>query len=373
MFTLTFTGDVHLGDAYADSHAFDPAVLQACRASDGVVFNVEGPITALSPRRGPGFLLHSHPRGVRVLESLGKVVFDLANNHILDHGPEGLSETIGVAAARGWPCVGAGETLGRASAPVMFGAGSVTVGVLGVCGPGVSFAGKESPGVFGDRPAGVVRRRIRELKTRVRWVVVVYHGGEEFNHVPLPGRRRKLLRYARWGADVVVAHHAHCVQRYERVGGKLVFYGLGNLVFDLDHHKRMQGTDESVLLVLTFSEHSVDFRPLFTRNDRVVRRVLAAPTNEHFREITRCTYPREWGAEAASRLRSFWSSGHEKPAGKAWGPRGLYVWRKLRRAAGLLWVCISDRHGLTRPYIVGGVLHHLRRLCRPCTGGQVAP
>src|SRR6266536_3305824 len=34
------------------------------------------------------------------------------------------------------------------------------------------------------------------------------------------------------GADVVIGHHAHVLQPVEKVGDALVFYGLGNLVFD---------------------------------------------------------------------------------------------------------------------------------------------
>ena len=361
MFSLIFTGDVHFGDSYGDHGVFDSEILKTCRQSRHVVVNVEGPITSSAPRPVSGFLLHSHPRCTPMLEALGHCVFDLANNHILDHDTTGLCDTMCIAAERGWTSFGAGENLAQALKPCVITDSTMTVGVLGVCGPGVPFAGVASAGVFGDKPEALIRRRIRALKEQARWVVVVYHGGEEFTHIPLPARRRKLLRYLSHGADVVVAHHAHCVQRYERVGGKFVFYGLGNLIFDLDRHRHVEGTDESVLLSLSFGEQMIDFSPHFTRHDRDARRVLSVPSNTNFYEITRRTYVQEWGAEACRRLASYWNSGHEMLVRDNLRQQCVYCWKKLRRVASLLSVCVGDKYGLIRPYIVGGVLHHLRR------------
>jgi len=235
---------------------------------------------------------------------------------------------------------------------------------LAVCWLGVPFAGKSSPGVFGDSPESRVRQQIHDLRRHARWVVVVYHGGEEYTHIPQPARRNKLLRYLSYGADVVVAHHAHCVQRYERIGGKLVFYGLGNLVFDLDYHRNFTGTDESVLLSLTFSGNSINYTSLFTRQDRNRHLVLKAAANSNFSEITERSYTLEWGAEASRRLTAYWNRGHEGFPRNTWNQRAIYYWRKVRRVAGLVRICVCDRYGLVRPYYVDGAIHQLRNVLR---------
>ena len=41
------------------------------------------------------------------------------------------------------------------------------------------------------------------------------------------------LALAEAGADVIVGHHAHVAQPVEVIGGTLVLYGLGNLLFDV--------------------------------------------------------------------------------------------------------------------------------------------
>ena len=367
---VMFTGDVHLGPAYKDERLFDDDIREACRKSNYVVVNVESPITYGHPSKIPGCVLHSDPKSANVLQAFGNNILNLANNHVLDHGVAGLRDTLQFAKDRGWSCVGAGENFADASAPCLLEHHGITVGILSVCWLGVPFAGKSSPGVFGDSPESHVRKQICDLRRRTRWVVVVYHGGEEFAHIPLPARRKKLLRYLSFGAHVVVAHHAHCVQRYERVGEKLVFYGLGNLVFDLDYHRNHAGTDESVLLSLSFSKQSINYRPLFTRHDRNQRRVLKVPSNPNFSEITERSYAQEWGAEASRRLKSYWNTGHVNLPRNNWKQKSFYYRKKVRRVARLLYTCVFDKYGLTRPYIIGGVMHHLRNLLHPqnCRG-----
>ena len=362
---VMFTGDVHLGPAYNDERLFDDRIREACRKSDYVVVNVESPITNSPPSRIPGVVLHSSPQSASILGAFGNNIFNLANNHVLDHGLAGLRDTLQFAKDRGWSCVGAGETFFDASKACFIEHHGITLGLLSVCCLGVPFAGKSSPGVFGDSPENHVRKQICDLKRRTQWVVVVYHGGEEFAHIPLPARRKKLLRYLSFGADVVVAHHAHCVQRYERVGKKFVFYGLGNLVFDLDYHRNFAGTDESVLLSLSFGERSINYNPLFTRHDRNQRQVSTVPSNPNFSEITERSYAKQWRAEASLRLKSYWNSGDEKLLRNTWKQKSIYYQKKARRVARLLYTCVFDKHGVTRPYTIGAVMHYLRNLLHP--------
>ena len=66
---------------------------------------------------------------------------------------------------------------------------------------------------------------------------MVYHGGDEFFHVPMPYIRKQLKGYLDWGCDIVVAHHPHVVQGYEMLGKKAIFYSLGNFIFDTDYQR----------------------------------------------------------------------------------------------------------------------------------------
>jgi poly-gamma-glutamate synthesis protein (capsule biosynthesis protein) len=61
-------------------------------------------------------------------------------------------------------------------------------------------------------------------------VVVSYHGGCEYVDTPLEGTRAKLRAAVQAGADVVLGHHPHVLQRIEFVDGRPIFYSLGNLL-----------------------------------------------------------------------------------------------------------------------------------------------
>lgn len=100
-----------------------------------------------------------------------------------------------------------------------------------------------------------------EIKEKCRWCVIVVHGGEEFASLPNPYTRVRYLKYLELGADVVVGHHPHVTENYELFeDGKVIFYSLGNFIFDTDYQRAHPYTDEGALLKLIFTEEKVDFR-----------------------------------------------------------------------------------------------------------------
>ncbi|MBN2579205.1 MAG: CapA family protein [Pirellulales bacterium] len=353
-----FTGDVHLGPAYHDPHVFHVDIQNAFRQHHFVLLNVEGPITSSPPQLPSRLTVYSAPGSHAVFKSFGNCVFDLANNHMFDHGAAGARDTINFARNHGWPCLGAGENIDEASRPCILKHDNISVGILAVCDHGV-FARDSSPGIFGNVPESRIRTRILELKQRVLWVVVVYHGGEEFTHVPMPSRRRLLMRYLEYGADVIVAHHAHCVQRFEQFGDKLIFYGLGNFVFDLPIHQHIEGTDESVLLSLSFSDRSISFNPLFTWQNRNLCKVVPSDSNQHFSPISSISYAREWEIDAGRLLALLWDLRRIGLTGNGFKRKYCYILKCLRRFAGLLWR-LKDWNN--RPIIIYGFFHHLKSL-----------
>jgi hypothetical protein len=363
---VAFTGDTVFFPEYCGSRTscdslFDADIIEALRRQDYAVFNIEGPITSAPPARTYRNCLRSVPESVDILRSLNCNVLDLANNHICDHGLAGLRDTIAVARANGWAVVGAGEDIAQASAPVILSGGGVTVGLVAVCCAAfdVDFAGAATAGIFSDASEDRIRAAIEETRSQSDWVVVVYHGGEEFTHVPMPSRRRRLLRYLRYGADVVVAHHAHCVQRYEVVGEKYVFYGLGNLLLDDAYMRANAGTQESVVLSLRFGKRSVSFEPLFTFWDRQRQRATQVDSNQEFRPVTSQSYAAQWGPEAYRRLRLAWDE--KAPVGPGLVPRTVAFVRKVRRIV----MCVRVlRRVHERPFLLGGIGHVVRKALR---------
>jgi hypothetical protein len=61
-------------------------------------------------------------------------------------------------------------------------------------------------------------------------VIVSVHWGEEQVYLPKPGDVATGRRIIDAGADLVIGHHAHRPQPFERYRGKYIFYGLGNFI-----------------------------------------------------------------------------------------------------------------------------------------------
>lgn len=62
--------------------------------------------------------------------------------------------------------------------------------------------------------------------------IVFAHWGEEYQRIPNDFQRETARLFFEAGADVIIGHHPHVAQPYEKIGDKLVFYSLGNFIFD---------------------------------------------------------------------------------------------------------------------------------------------
>jgi poly-gamma-glutamate synthesis protein (capsule biosynthesis protein) len=147
---------------------------------------------------------------------LGAAGFDgmgLANNHILNYGERGKEETIA------W--------LDRAGiVPIVQGNGrefeieGVRVGVFAFDDVSKPLDEEE---VIGE---------IEQWKDDVEVVIVMIHWGVEY--VDTPNERQQLLgrQMIDAGVDVVVGSHPHWTQSVEAYRDGVIFYSLGNFVFD---------------------------------------------------------------------------------------------------------------------------------------------
>lgn len=270
MLTISFTGDVSFTGVFADPRwttaCVDQPILDSLKASDHLVANLEGPLTSARPddsRRG--IRLCSPPHQLKTLRDLGCTVLNLANNHILDCGMPGLQETLELARGSGLECHGAGMSFEEACEPLIVRAKGVSAALLAFSVD----TGQGATAKHGGTCSGISPRSCREMIRKARkmadWVVVQYHGGEEYVPLPPPKLVRLLDRFAAWGADVVICHHAHVVQPYALCRGSAIFYGLGNFLFDIPIHRASQGTTDSAVVKLLFGETEFRFESLRTR------------------------------------------------------------------------------------------------------------
>jgi poly-gamma-glutamate synthesis protein (capsule biosynthesis protein) len=221
---------------YTDLMQKDPLavygdLLPLFRQSDLNIVNVE---CALGKKGAPIKKGGPNLRGADGTErALSEVPFHigcLANNHIMDFGPESLEETINILHSAGVQTVGAGLNGKEAARPLIVQMKNATLGIIN-CAEGEACASID--GGPGTHPFDVLalQEQIRELKKTVDAVLVIFHGGREYAPVPPPYIIKGLRRLAEAGACAVIAHHPHVPQGVEIHQGVPIAYSQGNFVF----------------------------------------------------------------------------------------------------------------------------------------------
>jgi len=64
------------------------------------------------------------------------------------------------------------------------------------------------------------------------FLIVSMHWGEEYKLINSPAQQSLAHRIIEAGADLIIGHHPHVVQNIEKYQEKLIFYSLGNFIFD---------------------------------------------------------------------------------------------------------------------------------------------
>lgn len=167
-----------------------------------------------------------------MVKGLTAVPFDvvcLANNHIMDYGEAGLSNTLAVLKANQLVGIGAGMTLDEARQPFARTIQGAKVSILNVA-EGEEGASRGGAGVA-PLDMDTLRREIGRLKQENDVVIVIAHAGRENVPFPPPYVQAAYRAMIEMGADMVIAHHPHAPQGVELYQNGLIAYSLGNFAF----------------------------------------------------------------------------------------------------------------------------------------------
>lgn len=184
------------------------------------------------------FNFRTHPNGAAHLVGLGFNLLSTANNHAIDYGVTGVTETVrhldGLKERGGLLAhAGVGGDREAASRPQILEVRGATLAfsALGIDSGGR--AGPGRPGLMAWRSPEDVAHVVYRLRSAIADVrLLSVHQGVE-RSVVVERDAIEILReqvVLTGAADVVVGHHAHVVQGVEIVDGRVIFYGLGNLL-----------------------------------------------------------------------------------------------------------------------------------------------
>ncbi|MFD1886348.1 CapA family protein [Paenibacillus wenxiniae] len=239
--TLNFGGDVmfsgKMGELLAKKGYDYPYqyVKQLFTNDDLTVVNLETPVTSSNTTAADKtYAFKSSPEALPHMAAAGIDAVNLANNHILDQGVVGLTDTIRQLDASGVKYVGAGADAARAYEPVIFERKGIRIALLGFSRviPKASWnAAANQPGVATAYDATAAEAAIRKAKSSADLVVVVAHWGVERSDTTVDHQTDLAHRFIDAGADLVVGGHPHVLQGVEQYKGKWIAYSTGNFIF----------------------------------------------------------------------------------------------------------------------------------------------
>jgi poly-gamma-glutamate synthesis protein (capsule biosynthesis protein) len=206
------------------------------KTADLRIANLEGPITSFkSVANGANrmrFTISS--QFLPALKSRFDVL-SLANNHMLDFGESGYSQTKDNLASAGINYFGDYENR-QGNLSTIIEKNGIKIGFVGYHG-------------LIDRGFENVLDEIKSIRPQVDFLIIMPHWGAEYKISPAEETRQKAKQFIDAGADLVLGGHPHAVQNSEEYKGKMIFYSLGNFIFDQYFSQQtMEGLGVEVLL-----------------------------------------------------------------------------------------------------------------------------
>lgn len=271
--SISLVGDLMLRSRLAELRRDDDAAFEAALAalqeSEVVVANLEMPLSTRGSKTLKHSNLRSEPAVIDDVRGMGVHAVSLANNHMMDYGPDALLDTLAACDGASILRCGAGANLAEALRPVWLETGGKRVALISVSStlPLGSEAYETMPGIapirvltslevdtnlINEQPGTMpvvhswaraedqelVCNHVRDLAGEADLVIVAIHWG-----VPswwLSPYQGLLATYQQplghalidAGAGIIFGHHSHSLHGIEVYNGAPIFYSAGNFIFE---------------------------------------------------------------------------------------------------------------------------------------------
>lgn len=298
-FKILFVGDTSFGENYQERLATNilkekgydyplEKLQPLLKSSNLVIANLESPITNVkeSPFEGAKSYLHwmDVEKAPASLMKHGITHVNLANNHTLDFGAEGLKQTLEIFRKNGISWFGAGLDDAGAALPfvktVTVGSEPFTLVVIGAMDWSRRYDEKYDFYAAQDK-AGVNKLTAERITTQIqagrkKWpkafLVVFPHWLENYKW-KTEAQTALCRRMIDAGADMVIGSGAHMMQEIEFYKGQWIIYGLGNFMFNSPGRSEKLAVDPfslaAQLIVKKEDGHlakTLKLYPIFTNN-----------------------------------------------------------------------------------------------------------
>ncbi|NLW59768.1 MAG: CapA family protein [Firmicutes bacterium] len=276
---LTLAGDLYPGGHLEKILCSDPAYpfrfLQSfCQESDLFFANLETPIaTQGQVYVEKTFTFRCAPQVVKTLQAGNINVVSLANNHIMDYGPDALAETIALLEQHNIAYTGAGPNLAAARTPALLEKNGLKIAFLAYNNTfPLEFNATATRAGTAPGDPRYLRTDVKNARQSADIVVVSFHWSSELLKERKPYQADLAKTAIDAGAHLVVGHHPHVIQGVEVYKHGLIAYSLGNFIF-ASYSRRVQdglllqvrctpsGIKEAVFFPININNHQVHFQP----------------------------------------------------------------------------------------------------------------
>lgn len=200
--------------------------------SDITFGNLEGSVATGGRNVGSRFSFRMNPVSLGVLREAGFDIVSFANNHVGDWAMEGFLESLAHLKENNILYTGAGTSKSEVTTPTIIDVRGIQIGFLAATdvGPNWLAATETKPGILLASDPDIFNI-VTRAKEGVDVLVMSVHWGNEYS--PASARQQTMARsLVDGGVDIVVGHHPHVMQSVEEYNGKLIYYSLGNFIFD---------------------------------------------------------------------------------------------------------------------------------------------
>lgn len=177
--------------------------------------------------------INAETKTANVLKENGFTLVSLANNHLADFKAKGVVNTLDTLDKVGLKHVGAGRNLTEAAEYDMQEINGVKIATIAVSDiiP-KDFAARDSKAGILTTKTLKYYQAVKDASEKADLVIANIHWGVEYGMTETEAQQQLARNLINWGVDVVIGSHPHVLQPVEKYGDGIIFYSMGNFVFD---------------------------------------------------------------------------------------------------------------------------------------------
>lgn len=163
-----------------------------------------------------------------LLKKMGIDIVSIANNHILEQGIEGFFST--KESLKDNKIRYVGDFVNNTSNVEILEVKGITIGIAGFS----NISNSQSRNIYAEYSYQNVIKALNIMSSfSVDCKIMTFYWGDEYINIPSKKQIVAAHKFIDLEVDIIVGHHPHVIQPVERYKKGLIFYSLGNFIFDM--------------------------------------------------------------------------------------------------------------------------------------------